>query len=655
MEEKLVKKNSVKIVNFGMYSLGTRLFFAVMAAASIGLGSLGTLFYRELKSVRLLQLIRETEIKVRELDAEIHSSESFLKSLVAATNFLQERGDRAPEAYEQLVLSFMPARPKLITGFGIMQLPYGLVDRQWFGPYIEESRPNRGVKLSENPDLSLVELWQVDKYPQLQYYQDPVKKNEYFWSEPYLNKVYPIPLMTFAGPIRDRQGKLIAIMNGDINLRDLHQIKESLVFDDERYYVLVTQKGTLLSYSPDPTKAAKLENIASISALKLVWDEIRRELNQAKSQGYLKSNSTKSYWVYQKVPSSQWIMLQAIPYKVVINPALFGATIATLIAGIILALVVLLFVRSLNHRLEPILNVCDRGIIDRDNSLKPQDEISRLSNAFFSMVKQQNALMEQLQQTNQELVRATRLKDEFLANMSHEFRTPLNAILGLSEALQDRVFGEMNERQLKALRTIERSGFDLLELINDILDLAQIEAGQMELECVPISVAHLCQSSIGSIEQQARQKNIQLETKLPFNLPDLLVDERRIRKALINLLNNAVKFTPSGGQITLEVSHQNYADPDSPNAALQNYLRITVRDTGIGIAPEKLDELFQLFSQIDSALNRKYAGTGLGLALVKRLVELHGGRVGLTSELGVGSCFTIDLPCTSCVRREENG
>jgi signal transduction histidine kinase len=245
----------------------------------------------------------------------------------------------------------------------------------------------------------------------------------------------------------------------------------------------------------------------------------------------------------------------------------------------------------------------------------------------------------QLQQTNEELIRANRLKDEFLATMSHELRTPLTAVLGMTQGLQEEVFGEINARQHKALQTIESSGSHLLSLINDILDLAKIGSGQINLDVAPIAVAPLCESSLLLIRPQAFQKNIQVESKLPTHLPKLLVDERRIRQVLINLLNNAVKFTPEGGYISLEISipSLNTSPP---------FLRLAIQDTGIGISPENIDKLFQPFIQIDSALNRKYEGTGLGLALVKRIVELHGGQVGLTSTLGKGSCFTIDLPCT---------
>ncbi len=247
--------------------------------------------------------------------------------------------------------------------------------------------------------------------------------------------------------------------------------------------------------------------------------------------------------------------------------------------------------------------------------------------------------------SNQQLARATHLKDEFLANMSHELRTPLNAILGLAEGLQEQVFGQINQEQVKALQTIERSGSHLLELINDILDVAKIESGQIKLEFTPTQVAPLCQSSLTFIKQQALKKRINLEMKVPQDLPDLLVDELRIRQVLINLLNNAVKFTPTQGLITLEVTQLECPiDPEVDHSPSQNFLRISISDTGIGIASENISKLFQPFMQIDSALNRQYSGTGLGLTLVKRIVELHGGQVGLVSEVSVGSCFMIDLP-----------
>lgn len=248
---------------------------------------------------------------------------------------------------------------------------------------------------------------------------------------------------------------------------------------------------------------------------------------------------------------------------------------------------------------------------------------------------------QQLAISNEQLASATRHKDEFLANMSHELRTPLNAILGMTEGLQEEVFGNTNEQQKKALQTIEYSATHLLKLINDILDLAKIEAGQVELECAPTSISSLCQASILFIKQQAYKKRLKLNLELAPNLPDLLIDERRIRQVLINLLNNAVKFTPEGGSVTLEVTLELSTNTTTPN----NAMRFAVIDTGIGIASEELEKLFQPFVQIDSALNRQYQGTGLGLSLVKRIVGLHGGSIGVSSQVGMGSRFMVYLPC----------
>ncbi|MEB3212598.1 MAG: PAS domain S-box protein, partial [Leptolyngbyaceae bacterium] len=246
----------------------------------------------------------------------------------------------------------------------------------------------------------------------------------------------------------------------------------------------------------------------------------------------------------------------------------------------------------------------------------------------------------QLAVTNQELARATRLKDEFLANMSHELRTPLNAILGMSEVLLEEVFGALNPKQKQYIEVIQSSGHHLLTLINDILDVAKIASGQIKLEYSYISIEQLCSSSLTFIKQQALNKEIQLETDIEPFIPDLFADEIRIRQILLNLLSNAVKFTPEGGTVTLTV----LVLPQEQDTSQPTYLRIAIADTGIGIAPENIPQLFKPFVQIDGALNRQQTGTGLGLALVKQMTELHGGRVGLTSQVGEGSCFTVDFP-----------
>ncbi len=235
---------------------------------------------------------------------------------------------------------------------------------------------------------------------------------------------------------------------------------------------------------------------------------------------------------------------------------------------------------------------------------------------------------------NAELARAVRAKDEFLAAMSHELRTPLNSIIGLSEALQEDVYGQLNDRQLRSIAIIEESGRHLLALINDILDVSKIEAGKLELTIGPVAIEPMCQASLGIVRQMARKKRQTLSLTLDERVQAVQADARRLKQILVNLLDNAVKFTPEGGAIGLEVQ----ADEE------REAVHFTVWDTGIGISPENMGRLFKPFVQLDSRLSREYSGTGLGLVLVQRMAELHGGSVTVESEAGKGSRFTVSLP-----------
>jgi len=241
----------------------------------------------------------------------------------------------------------------------------------------------------------------------------------------------------------------------------------------------------------------------------------------------------------------------------------------------------------------------------------------------------------ELSLANSELSRVMRSKDDFLSAMSHELRTPLNAILGLSESLAEGVYGDMNTKQVKSINTIAESGHHLLALINDLLDIAKIGAGKMELELTKANVEDLCQASLRFVMEQAQKQKINLKLVMDNQSVMLTADERRLKQILVNLLSNAVKFTPNGGSVTLETK----CDLESES------LMFSVRDTGIGIATEDLKRLFSPFTQLDSKLSRQYAGTGLGLTLVMKLVELHGGSVAVESEIGKGSCFTVRIPC----------
>ena len=241
-------------------------------------------------------------------------------------------------------------------------------------------------------------------------------------------------------------------------------------------------------------------------------------------------------------------------------------------------------------------------------------------------------LFTESQDKTRQLEIANRHKSEFLANMSHELRTPLNAVIGFSEVLLERMFGEVNPKQEEYLNDILSSGKHLLSLINDILDLSKIEAGRMELEAQAFDLPSALDNALTLIRERAARHSIRLEVQVDPAIGEVVADERKVKQVLLNLLSNAVKFTPEGGKITM-------------SAALNgDAVSVSVADTGIGIAAEDQEAVFEEFRQVGDDYARKREGTGLGLALARRLVELHGGALSVQSELGKGSTFTFTIP-----------
>jgi len=231
-----------------------------------------------------------------------------------------------------------------------------------------------------------------------------------------------------------------------------------------------------------------------------------------------------------------------------------------------------------------------------------------------------------------ELQASNQHKSEFLANMSHELRTPLNAIIGFSEVLGEKVFGELNEKQGEYARDIYESGHHLLSLINDILDLSKIEAGRLELEKSAFDLPMAVDNALLLMRERASRNGVKLSRELGAGIGELTADERKVKQILINLLSNAIKFTPEGGSVTVRAE------------SLQDAVVISVADTGAGIAAEDQELIWEEFRQVGSDYTRKSEGTGLGLTLSRRLVEVHGGRIWVESEVGRGSTFTFTLP-----------
>ena len=274
-----------------------------------------------------------------------------------------------------------------------------------------------------------------------------------------------------------------------------------------------------------------------------------------------------------------------------------------------------------------------------NNALREQELLAKNRKLVDSLQRSNKSL----EKTNRALEQASHAKSDFMAKMSHELRTPLNVIIGFAELMLDRVPGEVNEEQRQCLDDILASGQHLLGLINGILDLSKIEAGKAELKLADTALPNLIESVRSAMMPILVPRGQSLDVKLEEGLPLVRADEARLRQVLFNLLSNAANFTPDGGELRIETARKD------------NWCQVSVVDNGIGIKKEDQKQLFDPFYQVDSSITRERKGTGLGLALVKQIVEQHGGRVWVESEYGEGSRFTFTLPLAKPVPRREVG
>jgi signal transduction histidine kinase len=271
------------------------------------------------------------------------------------------------------------------------------------------------------------------------------------------------------------------------------------------------------------------------------------------------------------------------------------------------------------------------SVPNRDEFGALADHMNRMSRALHQLDEDQRQGARQLRALNEELERASRAKSEFLASMSHELRTPMNAILGFTELLVDETYGEVPEPLKQPLADIQTNGWHLLRLINDVLDLSKIEAGRMELSLVEYLVPDVVATVQASLRSLAMEKGLELRIEVEDDIPPAFGDAKRLTQCLLNLAGNAIKFTPSG-RVVIQVERQG------------DQLLYRVSDTGIGIAKDQLENIFAEFRQADATIARQFGGTGLGLSLTKKFVEMHGGRIRVESEEGTGSTFIFSVP-----------
>lgn len=456
------------------------------------------------------------------------------------------------------------------------------------------------------------------------------------------------PYVTITYPTVD-DGAFVA----RVALSELWQVLNDLRFGETGIAYIINDQGLVIAH-PD-------SSINSSYAITTNWPEFSTVAHQTQHR-YTNLVGEPVYGQIQSIPDTNWIVVSEVSQAEATRYQKYGtlgvASLAIVVGLVTQVGVSALLNRSIFRRLASLQAGANR--MAEGNFVEPipigdKDEIGTLAESFNAMsaslrvrdsriaaqnkalaeeVKDRKRAQENLQKVNNELIYASRYKDQFLATMSHELRTPLNAILGMSEALLVPVYGALNQRQQQAVQHVRESGQHLLSIIDDILDLSKIAAGRSPLEISPTSVKQVAESSIRMIRPIATDKELAVDVRIDPQVTNIMADERRLKQILVNLLNNAVKFTHVGGEVGLEIN----GIPE------ERTIEFVVSDTGIGIPKSAIGQLFEPFMQVDGSLSRQYGGTGLGLTLVSRLVEMHEGVVEVDSTEGKGSRFTVSIP-----------
>ena len=444
-----------------------------------------------------------------------------------------------------------------------------------------------------------------------------------------------------------------AVTLAEVNLKFIWDVVSQIKIGKEGLAYVVDGRGQLIAH-PDISYVLQKQDLSGLPQVRAARGIDKNEgKNVSMSRNF---QGVEVLTAYVGISTLRWTVLVEQPLVEAFAPlyASIQRTGLLLVAGLAVAVIASLYVaRRMVHPIQAIQHGAVQlaaGNLDDPIVVNTGDELEALAGQFNDMASQLkqsyaglerkveertlelSASLEQQTATMVQLEIANQHKSEFLANMSHELRTPLNAIIGFSEVLGEEMFGDVNAKQAEYLEDINSSGKHLLTLINDILDLSKIEAGKMDLELSPLDVEAALGDAITLVRDRATRNNVMIKLYCTAAIGTWITDARKFKQIMVNLLSNAVKFTPDGGRVTVRA--ERFADE----------LRIDVSDTGIGIRLEDHELVFEAFRQATGDHLKKSEGTGLGLALTRRFVELHGGQLTLQSEPGKGSTFSFNLP-----------
>ncbi len=443
------------------------------------------------------------------------------------------------------------------------------------------------------------------------------------------------PYMRIAVPIEPFAGEVIGVLIAEVNLKYIWEVISQIKVGQTGYAYVVSREGDLITH-PDISLVLQKQNLRNLG-------QVQAALAGAPGPFAAQPNlaGQQVFPAYAVIPDLGWAVLVERPTKEAYAP-LYASILRTsvlLLAGLGMAILAsLLISRRVVHPVEVLRQGAARigtGALDHRIDVQTGDELEALATEFNRMAAQLQesyaGLEQKVEERTRELEIASKHKSQFLANMSHELRTPLNGIQGYTELILDGIYGEVPEKIRDVLERVQHSGHRLLGLINAVLDLSKIEAGRLTLSLADYSMQGVVQTVFTAVEPLAAEKRLALQVTVPPDLPVGKGDEQRITQVLLNLVGNALKFTEVG-EVGVQVTSAN------------GTFMVAVSDTGPGIAAADQQKVFEEFQQADSSSTRKKGGTGLGLTIAKKIIDMHGGRIWVESSLGTGSTFRFTLP-----------